>query len=451
MLMFFQNMCDIINIGDNMNVLLMISSKFLSFILKKMGRGSTYPGDFVLKSNPKFLEFFKPAKYVVYVTGTNGKSTVTHMLVSTFKNAGYKVGHNTAGSNLIEGITTCFIENSTIFGKSKVDIMVLEIDERYVKKVLPTIKATHFVITNISRDQPQRQGNFEFVYDEITRGLNTDAHLFLNSDDPICSRFGFNYPSNVTYFSLESTNNHHKAMITDNLDAVYCPICSTKLVYNYVHYGSIGSFYCKNGHFENSNKKYTATLLDDESIKIDGQIVKVKYPFFYNLYNAAICYSVARAFDIDKQVIAESIENMGFKRNEEIAFGDKVFSFLLSKNENAISYNQSINYVANKGEDCVVVIGFENVSRRYPYRDLSWIYDIEFENLKNESIKNVVCTGKFCYDLAARLKLAGIDAIICEDTNHLIDTLTEFKETTIFGIFCFEIEKSIKKILKERL
>lgn len=434
-----------------MNSIIMMLSKVIGFILKKMGRGSTYPGDFALKLNKNYLRFFKPPKYVMYVTGSNGKSTVTHMLVSTFKASGYRVGHNNAGSNLIEGITTCFIENSNIFGKSKVDIMILEIDERYVKMVLPTINATHFVVTNISRDQPQRQGNFEFVYDEIKRGLNTNAHLFLNINDPICSRFGIDYPGEVTYFGLEKTNGSFNNKLTDNLDAVFCPICEEKLEYKFKHYGGVGSFECKNGHFKNNNKKYISKLIDVDKIEIDGHIIEISQPFFYNLYNATVCYSVAKTFEIETQIIKNSIGNLNFKRNDQMIFDGKELNFVLSKNENSVSYNQSVNYVSNQANKCSVVLGFQNVSRRYPFKDLSWLYDIEFEVLQKGNVVDVICTGKFCYDIAARIKLAGFNPIIAPDYNELFHAIKNTDVNKIYCLFCFEIEKNLKKTIKEHL
>lgn len=435
-----------------MNAIIIMIAKFTGYILEKMGRGSSMPGEVALRLNKNILKYFKLPKEIVFVTGSNGKSTIAHTLTKIYREAGIKVGHNNRGSNITPGITTCIIKNSNIFGKSKVDRFVLEIDERYVKEVLKYVHASYFIITNISRDQPPRQGHFEFIYDEIKKGIQSDTHLILNGDDPLVHKFAIGHTGKVNYFELDRTSfSKEEADIKyyDNLDVVYCPICSSKLKYSFIHYGGVGSYKCPNNHFEKPNELYMSKL-EDDYFTIDNNKIMMPNKFLYNIYNLSACYITAVLSGVDKDSVVKSLNDLRFKRIEDINYKGKSYHFLLSKNENAVSFNQSIDFVT-KTTDSIVVIGFERISRRYLERDLSWLYDVDFEALKDKNIK-IICTGtKFAHAIATRLKYAELDFEICADSSKLIDFLDNYKEKNVYTVFCFELEKQIKLDLKERL
>ena len=76
-------------------------------------------------------------------------------------------------------------------------------DERYIKYVLPVIKPSDVVITNVTRDQPPRQRHPDFIVSEISKGLSDDMHLFLNADDPILQKFVINKKNKVTYYGID--------------------------------------------------------------------------------------------------------------------------------------------------------------------------------------------------------------------------------------------------------
>ena len=71
--------------------------------------------------------------------------------------------------------------------------------------------------------------------------------------------------------------------------------------------------------------------------------------------------------------------------------------------------SQALHYIKRSDDLKTIVVGWEVISHRYPYNDVSWIYDINFEILKNSNVDEVICVGPNCYDIATRIKLAGID------------------------------------------
>ena len=126
---------------------------------------------------------------------------------------------------------------------------------------------------------------------------------------------------------------------------------------------------------------------------------------------------------------------------------------LESKNENALSYYQSLKYITSTNGHKSVILGFDNVSRRYRFNDLSWLYDVEFELLQDKNIDKIFVIGRFKYDILNRLELAKINdkkIVLVKNLNDL-KTLLKDLNTPIYTMVCFDMTYNIKQILKEDL
>lgn len=155
-------------------------AKMALFAGNLLHRGSALPGSIALKLNKNILEKFKLPKNIIAVTGSAGKGTTSKLIAETLKSQGFKVVHNHRGGNLKSGIVTMLVEASDLFGNIKADYLVYEIDERYFKQVYTKLEPTTVVITNLVRDQQPRQGNIDFVYNDIKMCLTSKTHLILN-------------------------------------------------------------------------------------------------------------------------------------------------------------------------------------------------------------------------------------------------------------------------------
>ena len=133
-------------------------------------------------------------------------------------------------------------------------------------------------------------------------------------------------------------------------------------------------------------------------------------------------------------------------------FGRK-WQMLASKNENNLSYKQSLDFIVNEKGIKTVVLGFDNSSRRYSENDLSWIWDIDFEELNNKTIDKIVLVGRFKYDMLTRISYTGIPKskiILIEDLDsELIPTLRKKTKGSIYSCVCFDKEIELKAILKK--
>ena len=135
--------------------ILIILNKLITLACKIFKRnGSVFPASLVLPIDSNILTKIKYPKYVIGITGSSGKGSTTSLVAHILKNTGYKVVWNDSGSNLLNGNATLILNNSSIFThKLKADVLLLEMDESFIKDTFKKSTLTHLAITNITRDQ----------------------------------------------------------------------------------------------------------------------------------------------------------------------------------------------------------------------------------------------------------------------------------------------------------
>lgn len=427
-----------------MKALIILLSKFIYWIGKLVGKGSSLPGQIALKLDKDILKKIKLPDNIIVVTGSNGKTSTVEMIYKVLENAGFSVGCNLEGSNQTEGVATMILNNSNLKGEVKKDVLVIESDERYLRHTLKNFKAKYLVVTNLYRDQMTRNGHPEVIYDLIEEPIMADMHLVLNTDDPLSSMYGYKRDK-VTYFGM----NKNELSKTENNsaydDGKYCPHCKAPLHYEYYHFNHIGSYKCDKCGHSRKNPNYAVTDLNLETGEI---VINNKYKIamtlrsIYNAYNLLATFAVARLFGVDEEKIVGTL-------TEYVAKNDRVQKFdinghegmlLTSKHENSISYNQSISYVVNQNEPCTVVLIVDAVSRKYFTSETSWLWDIDFEMLKSDAVKRIILAGKYVNDLAVRFEYAGFDMNKISIKMDLDDMMTETKEKAegkVYVITCF--------------
>ena len=430
--------------------------KFINKLSKLTGHeGSVIGGHYALKLSKNILKKIKLPKYVIGITGSSGKSSSTELTYNILTSNGYKVVYNKEGSNTINGIAALILNNSSWLGKLKADVLLMELDEQFMKYIFKHITPTHLMVTNITRDQPPRNSHPEKIYKAIKDAIPEGTHLILNVDDPFVNRLRLSHRGGVTTYAM-GENDYSRKSNLNNLDAAYCPICNSKLEYDYYHYGHIGSYHCPKYHFNRGNPDFEAKDIDVDNKVISIEDNKVNLPsnFVYTVYFVTGCYTLCRTIGLSEKDILKVLndENIKTKRLEIYDFDNRKWQMLVSKNENNLSYKQSLDYILHQDGEKTIVLGFDSSSRRYKENDISWIWDIDFESLNDDSVKNIVLIGKFCYDMNVRFKYADIDSkklILVEDIANLGEVLKTKTSGKIFSMVCFDKEIELKKIIKE--
>lgn len=439
------------------SLLAIIIGKILIFIGKIMHKGSSLPGDYALKINKNLLKYFKLPKTVIAVTGSSGKGSISSMIAEVYRKCGYTVAHNYKGSNLKAGITTLLLENCKLNGKIDKDVLVYEIDERYAKYVFDDITPGYVVISNICRDQPPRQGHFDLVYNEIKKALKPDMHLILNGDDPYLQKFILEGNYKVTYYGIGKNKYSYKQNPFASLNLVYCPKCNSKLEYNYYQFENIGYFYCPSCDFKRPNIDYEITSIDfsKSEIKINNEyVIHIPFDVLYCAYNTLAAFSLVSILGLDQNKVCSIISKIDSnKKNHDVYdYNGRKVNVLSNKNENSTTFNQSLLYTKRFKELKTVIIGWKEISRRYNFDDLSWLYDIDFEILSNLNIEKIICVGIHRFDIATRLKYAGIDEkkiLTFEELGSAVKYLKEKTKGDIFSILNFDYVEPFNKLMIE--
>ena len=436
--------------------LLIMLNKTITFICKLFKfEGSVFPASIVRKFDKNILEKIKYHKYVVGVTGSSGKGSTTSMIAHILEVNGYKVVWNKSGSNVVNGTTTLILNNTKVFShKMDCDFLLLEMDESYIKETFSKSTLTHLVVTNITRDQPARNGEPMFILNKIFNSIDEKTHLIINSDDAFVNRLKYLHKGEVTTYGIGKTKYSLKEPISNNVDAAYCPICHEKLVYKFYHYGHLGSYSCPNGDFKNNiDIKAEKVDLEKQEMVINDNIIHLNKDVFFAIYYTLAAYSLCKVIGMEEVKIIHALndEVLESKRLKSLKYHNREVDMLESKNENNLSYLQSLNYINNYKGKKTIILGFDNVSRRYKYNDISWLYDVDFEVLDLKNIDKILCIGRFRYDVYARLRLANIDEdklVIVDNIKNISEDLDK-TEGTIFTMVCFDMTAVLKKIFME--
>ena len=441
-------------------------SKFMSILVNKTVTGllkvtkpilhkdgSVLPGSIARRFDKNILDKLEYPKYIIGVTGSSGKGSTTKLIANVLQANGVKVVWNESGSNLYNAAATLLLNNSSLKGKIKADVLLLELDESYIKSVFNKVKLTHLVVTNITRDQPARNGHVDLIFDKIKNSIDDETTLILNADDPIVNRLKLNHSKVITY-GIGDNDYTYKTPLSDTLDQCYCPVCNKKLIYNYYHYGHLGDYRCMSNDFSRSPVTYEATdlNLENKTMFINGNPINLHKDIMFNAYAILAAYSV-----LDKLLTNDQIVNgLNASKKEEVfpTIDGRDIEMLDSKNENNLSFVQSIDYITRCKGPKTIIMGFDNVSRRYTYNDLSWLYDIDYEKLANDDdIIRIFCIGRFRYDVYARLIHAGINkkkiTVVDDYKVNLINEIKNNSTGKIYSMVFLDMMDDILKSLSE--
>ena len=234
-------------------------NKLVTKVCKMFGKnGSVYPGYIlydVLKQKDVLNKINYP-KIVIAVTGSSGKGSTTDLINHILTDAGYDVCYNKSGSNGVLAATTLILNNCDKNGNFLHDVLLLECDERHLKLIFDKKKPTHLIITNMTRDQPSRNGHPDLVFKDVVDSIGEETTLILNSDDPLVNRLKYTKKNKVITYGLDKSHDSYERITNIYPDYAYCPLCHNKLVYKYYNYGHIGNYECPECDFKRGKVDY---------------------------------------------------------------------------------------------------------------------------------------------------------------------------------------------------
>jgi UDP-N-acetylmuramyl tripeptide synthase len=380
------------------------------------GGGTTVPGKLLSKLDPGAIDRLAarlPAGTAV-VSATNGKTTTAAMAAEILRGR-FRLAHNRSGANLVSGVA------STLLASNGAELGLLEVDEGALPEVLRRVRPRAVCLGNLFRDQLDRYGELELVAErwrDAVAELDEHTSLIVNGDDP---RLGALVDAHrrTTVYGLDDPR-VARPSLQHAADSKYCVRCGTPYEYAAAYVGHLGDYRCPNcGHAR------PALEVAARSVELHGlaqaafdlvvpegtRRIELTLPGLYNVYNAVGAAALARALGASLDEIQTGLGrfNAAFGRFERIPVGDKRILLLLIKNP--AGANEAVRTLVDGGAPRVAVIALNDAIA--DGRDVSWIWDVDFEPLL-DGLEHVVATGERAAELALRVTSGGLDQAAIE-------------------------------------
>lgn len=393
----------------------LIVARLSMFALKITKRNGThYPGYIALKYCPDFLAHLAQPHKLIAITGTNGKTTSSNLILDVYRQTGVRIAHNSLGSNIQEGIITTLLKGSNFWGSiPKVDLVILEVDERVSPKIYPYIQPDYLLITNLFRDSYRRNASVEFIAEILDKSIPKKTKLIVNGDDVISS---YLCQDNERFiFSMDALKD--EVEIKDSLikDIVYCPVCNRKLSYHFNRYHHLGRLYCPQCSFKNLESDISIIKVDERvHVKYMNQVYLFErlgenITDFYNMISAiATCLYTGLEME-DIQAYFQNIQLVKTRYSAVEAKGKRLM-VMMSKDQNPVAASRVFDYLRKQSDRKIAIIYInENSDHGTGSENTAWYYDADFEYLNQDFIKQIIVGGHRILDAKARLLLADID------------------------------------------
>lgn len=391
-------------------------------------RGSNYSGKIALKLMPDFVAHFKNIHYdkVFFISGTNGKSTTTNLLYHTLTSAGKSVACNTEGANMMGGVATTLIKNSTLAGALNKEYLVLEIDERSfpgIRKVLP---GKNLGLTNLQKDQVQRNGDPDFILRKFRNSITNDMTLYLNNEEPR-SRSMEDLVDNAKFFSVAANAKTYTRNDFYNV-TLPCPKCGHPIAYDSYNLANIGKFHCTKCSYASTQENFIqidSINFDENTFATGDSLWKVQYNNPFYIYNFAMCMAICREIGLTDTQIQNGFATFKNPASHEdvIHFNGKEIHYLRGKQENPEALQSQLDIIAADNRKKAVFVGMYEVTDFYPYYGGSfYFFDCNFPAVVESNVEHYIAfSSTIANDLASRMILAGApeESVTVFDTNDI--------------------------------
>ena len=405
-----------------------IIGKSVKKVTQLRGGGSALPGLVVEKIDPDFIRrtLEDLPQGVVIISGTNGKTTTTKIVVELLESVGMKVFTNRTGSNFSRGVAAALLNEVDIHGKLDADIAVLELDEAWAVKFVKMVQPRFSLLLNVMRDQLDRFGEIDTTAKLLEKiAAATIDTVVLNRDDPRIFAISKKIRAKSVFFG--TTSELLQLMPTDDT--------------------------LKSGSARANSRVIADVLLS----KIDGQravfrisdknaLISTQLTGVYNLLNAAAAIALARQIAGNEVTgaLLLALKNIqpAFGRGETIMLHGVPIELILVKNPSG--FRLALMSFARSQAAMMIAINDNYADGR----DMSWLWDVDFSKIKAVS----TVSGIRAYDMALRLQydevpVEKVEPNLAKALDYFIDNNPDEPKQ----IFCsYTAMTTLRKLLSDK-
>lgn len=367
---------------------------------KLRGGGSAFPGLVMEKLHPDFVpeQLARLPHGVIVVSGTNGKTTTTKMAVQLLESQGLRVFTNRTGSNFVRGVAASLLEAMSLTGRLDADVAVLELDEAHAVHFVKLVRPRFSLLLNVMRDQLDRFGEIDTTRRMLAEiAAATTEAVVLNREDPrIVSLAQEVAPGTAVHWYGLSEKLRPMFPSDDDMRGADGPAAPLPT--------------------DEAKPQALVELTDFEATDVRFQVrgepatAEIHLYGVYNVYNAAAALALALTATegvsgpsaaLPSLLRELSLVTPAFGRGETIMVDGVPLQLLLVKNP--AGFRLSLASAAPETYATMISINDEYADGR----DVSWLWDVEFDSLCTGGVDMV--TGTRSWDMALRLDYDQVD------------------------------------------
>lgn len=429
-------------------------------IMRAMGRTArALPGKLALSIDRNIIVELSEGHNTIVVTGTNGKTTTTHMVQQAVIDTYGRAAYDPSSTNMAQGIATTLCLDSTIGGKRMSDWAVIESDEGATKILLPATLPDVLVVTNLYRDQVDRYPTWTTARDYIIEAIKMSPRttLVLDADCQVTASIADAVPNKVVWYGVEC--NPYDEGIADYDEVVSCIKCGEALEFTHRTFAHLGNFTCPSCGYAHHDCDVAVVGVEAKSAKSCRLVIRahgkeLKVPVNvragYDIYNAAAAFAGLLTLKVPEGQAVHALEHFKHAAHRFEIFNVEGTETRLLLMKNTAGCNQLINMLVseeNPPRNLICMLGNEIMDGI----STDWIQDVQWEKLVAPETKVIV--GGPCHDdMRKRLERAGVDASrirVQPDYDAMVGDIAAMSEPVTVIANCSTIEALRLELIKK--
>ncbi len=427
--------------------------------MKLAGRtGRALPGMIALGIDRKLVSKLARGYRTIVITGTNGKTTTTHIVQQAIINTYGSAAYDPSSTNLEQGIATTLCLDSTVRGKHGSEWAVIESDEGESKYLLPAMRPEVMVVTNLYRDQVDRYDTWTTARDYIVEAAKSSPNtvLVLDADCQVTASIADAVRNKVVWFGVECPV--YEDGVADFDKSVECVDCGAELGFSHRTFAHLGAYECPSCGRVHHEPSIACTAIEDRReksctlrLRIDGEehVVEANVRAGYDVYNAVAAVAGLLATGMSKEDVFAALAHFTHAAHRFEIFDINGTPTRLLLMKNTAGCNQLINMLASEEElprRLVCLLGAEIMDGL----TTDWIQDVQWEKLVGPETL-VTVGGPKHEDMRDRLLRAGVaekNLHVQADYGALIEELAAAQEPVTVIANCSPVEALRVKLVK---
>ena len=395
--------------------------------------GTALPGLVVEKTDPGFLArtLGQLPMGVIVVSGTNGKTTTTKMVVQLLREQGLTVLTNRSGSNFVRGVLASLLTEVDAGGRVHHDVAVLELDEAHAVRFVRLVKPRHALLLNVMRDQLDRFGEIDYTASLLHKvALTTTGSVVVNADDPRLGAASLIGDLRARVAAFGAGEALRALFVSDDDLRTGARAQEPRASGAAKEAGEEGAPVPQAPAALAPRVSLESLRGRDAVVRVDGTDHDVAFtiPGIHNQLNACAALAVAlealgdRA-DLEGLLATLARVQAAFGRGEVLSLDGRDVQLSLVKNPagfrmGLLTAEQAVR--SGGPESVMIAINDEYADGR----DMSWLWDVEFAGLRAEGV--AVVTGVRAWDMALRLRYDEVPVGTVEpDLTRAVELLRE--------------------------